>query len=53
MKDLMECDIVANDDLKATVVLNKSNSDGFLDYPFDLSCVIRILDDETEQDRYL
>ncbi|MEE0942994.1 MULTISPECIES: hypothetical protein [unclassified Methanobrevibacter] len=31
--------------IKATIVLNKSNSDGFLEYPFDLKQVMEALDE--------
>lgn len=32
---------------KATVILNKSNSDGFLEYPYDLVSIIKILNENT------
>ncbi len=35
--------------IKATIVLNKSSSDGFLEYPFDLKQVIESLDDMSKE----
>ena len=35
--------------IMATVILNKSSSDGFLEYPFDLAKIIDILNENTHE----